>query len=484
MRWIITGVTVTLITITVIGVGWVAERNAREALTSEMETRLILEARNLAFLSTDALLSDFPELTLYPVVSEMLEERPDLAFAVVLDHEGTIQGHQDARRLGTRFDRKDVFQPQPSLHPLNEGEVLLGNPDMLVASVPASHANGQVIGSALVGLRRSHLEAMVTRSRQDLVLFLAGLLAAGIASTLVLMSLLLRPIGALREGLERIGRGDLDTPMNLRDRTELGLLARTVNDMASNLKAAREETNAKEQEIVDTQKEVIHTLGEVVESRSRETANHTVRVAEYSYLLACKAGLGEETAQLLRLASPMHDIGKIGIPDGILHKPGKLTPDEFTTMQTHAAIGHNILKESKRRILQAAAVIAFQHHEKWDGSGYPRGLKGEDIHIFGRIVGLVDVFDALTSHRVYKEAMEISKALEIVKAERGRHFDPRLVDLFLANLDGFLRIHEQNPDRAVQPAAAPEPTPEPVVAPALSPEPVPSREPEPERVLG
>jgi response regulator RpfG family c-di-GMP phosphodiesterase len=173
-----------------------------------------------------------------------------------------------------------------------------------------------------------------------------------------------------------------------------------------------------------------------------------VRVGEYSYLLARKAGLSEHEADLLRMASPMHDVGKIGIPDSILNKPGKLTDEEYALMKTHATIGYGILSKSKRDIMQAAAIIAHQHHEKWDGTGYPRGLKGEEIHIYGRVVGLVDVFDALTSNRVYRKGMDLEKVLEIIHADRGKHFDPELVDLFLAHLDEFLLIHDRNPDRA------------------------------------
>jgi len=463
IRWIITAVVVTLITMSVIGVGWVAERNAREALTAEAEARLLLEARNLALLSVDPLLTEYPELTLYPAVSEVLEDRPDLAFAVVVDHKGIIQGHVDARLLGTPYQEDKSYSSVTTTQELQQGESLLGDAAMLVASVPVTHANGQVLGSAWVGLKRSYLEAVVTRSRDELVYITAALLAAGIASALFLMSLLLRPVAALRKGLERIGRGDLDTPMHLRDRTELGLLADTVNDMASNLKSAREESRLKEQEIVDTQKEVILTLGGVVGSRSKETGDHIVRVGEYSALLARLAGLSQEDAEILRQASPMHDVGKIGIPDQILLKPGKLTPTEFEQMQTHTTIGYNILKKSKRPMLKAAAIIALQHHEKWDGTGYPQRLKGEEIHIFGRIVGLADVFDALSCDRVYRKAIPHEEVLEVIKQDRGTHFDPKLVDLFLSHLPEFLAIRDTHAPRKIYRPSERELEPEPVL---------------------
>ena len=146
------------------------------------------------------------------------------------------------------------------------------------------------------------------------------------------------------------------------------------------------------------------------------------------------------------MASPMHDIGKVGIPDAILNKPGKLTDDEFKIMKTHSALGYQMLKHSNREILQMAAIVAYTHHEKWDGTGYPKKIKGEAIHIFGRITALADVFDALGSDRCYKKAWELEDILALIKEERGKHFDPDLVDLFLGNLDEFLVIRDRFKD--------------------------------------
>ena len=199
-------------------------------------------------------------------------------------------------------------------------------------------------------------------------------------------------------------------------------------------------------ELEDTQKEIIYKMGEIGENRSQETGNHVRRVAYYSRLLALLVGLGKKNSDLLYMASPMHDIGKVGIPDSILKKPGKLDDDEWEIMKTHAAIGYKILKGSKRPILRAAAVVAYRHHEKWDGSGYPNGLKGEDIHIFGRITAVADVFDALGSDRVYKKAWKLNKIVEFMKEQRGKHFDPSLIDIFLKNLDRFLSIRDKFKD--------------------------------------
>ena len=199
-------------------------------------------------------------------------------------------------------------------------------------------------------------------------------------------------------------------------------------------------------EIELTQREIIYKMGEIGESRSKETGNHVKRVAEYSKLLATLYGLDEKEAEILFTASPMHDIGKVGIPDSILKKPGKLSEDEFEIMKTHTEIGYEILKGSNRAVVQAASIVSKEHHEKWDGSGYPQGLKGREIHIYGRITAIADVFDALGSDRCYKKAWELERILELLKNESGKHFDPDLVDLFLSHLDQFLAIRDKFQD--------------------------------------
>lgn len=200
------------------------------------------------------------------------------------------------------------------------------------------------------------------------------------------------------------------------------------------------------QEIDETQKEFMFTIGKVVENRCRDTGNHVKRVGEYSYALALKAGLGETDAELLRRASTMHDVGKIKIPDAILNKPGKLTAEEFEMIKQHPVIGYDILKNSQRRIMKTAAVIALQHHERWDGKGYPYGLMGPDIHIFARIAKLADVFDALSHKRAYKDAWNNEQVIASFAEERGKQFDPALVDLFIEHHEEFFMIQEQYPD--------------------------------------
>jgi response regulator RpfG family c-di-GMP phosphodiesterase len=199
-------------------------------------------------------------------------------------------------------------------------------------------------------------------------------------------------------------------------------------------------------EIEETQKEIIFSMGEIGEVRSKETGNHVKRVAEYSYILALKYGMNQTEAELLKTASPMHDIGKVAIPDEILNKPGKLTDEEFSRMQSHSLIGFNLLKNSNRHILKAAATVAHEHHEKWNGKGYPQGLIGEDIHIYARITALADVFDALGSERIYKPAWELDRIINLFKEESGSHFDPKLVDIFLENINQLVEIRDTYKD--------------------------------------
>jgi response regulator RpfG family c-di-GMP phosphodiesterase len=187
-------------------------------------------------------------------------------------------------------------------------------------------------------------------------------------------------------------------------------------------------------------------LSRAAEYRDPETGSHILRMAHYSALIAKGLGLSEQDQSVLLEAAPMHDIGKVGIADNILLKPGRLTPEEFTVMKLHATYGYEILKDSSSAILQVGAAIALAHHEKFDGSGYPSGLQGEDIPIFSRIVAVADVFDALTSERPYKKAWTLERACELIKAESGTHFDPKCVDSFFDQWDEVLAIRERFKD--------------------------------------
>lgn len=197
------------------------------------------------------------------------------------------------------------------------------------------------------------------------------------------------------------------------------------------------------QELNDTRLEVIRRLGRAAEYRDDLTGYHIVRMSRYSQLLALAAGMTGAEAEVLLNASPMHDIGKIGIPDSVLLKSGKLDPDEWKIMQTHVEIGVEILSGSNSELMNMAAEVAQNHHEKWDGTGYPCALVGEDIPLTGRIVAVADVFDALTTERPYKEAWSVENAVEYLKEQKGQHFDPNLVEHFVEILPDILIIKNQ-----------------------------------------
>lgn len=205
------------------------------------------------------------------------------------------------------------------------------------------------------------------------------------------------------------------------------------------------EINNKNIEIIETQREMVMKLGEVVEFKSKETANHTNRVAEMAMVIGEEIGLTKEDCDLLRFTAPMHDIGKIGIEDRLLNKPDKLTSEEYNIIKKHSIIGYELFKSSKRELLNTCAIVALQHHERWDGNGYPHGLAGDNIHLFGRIVALVDVFDALTQNRVYKSAWSVEDAKDYIVNEKGKHFDPSIVDAFELALPRLISIMNEFP---------------------------------------
>jgi putative two-component system response regulator len=193
--------------------------------------------------------------------------------------------------------------------------------------------------------------------------------------------------------------------------------------------------------------DLVQRLGRAAEYKDTDTGEHIVRMSQYSKVLALGIGMSENQAELLHQAAPMHDVGKIGIPDAILLKPGKLSEQEFEHMKEHALIGAKILANSSSPLLQLAHTLAIEHHEKWDGTGYPYGLKGDEISIEGRIVAVADVFDALTSKRPYKDAWSVEKAVAHMKDQAGSHFDPAIIDLLVNKLDEILNIKQSNQER-------------------------------------
>lgn len=234
--------------------------------------------------------------------------------------------------------------------------------------------------------------------------------------------------------------------LEIENRMHRELLEQTVADRTRELRAALSHLQIADQALRVAHDETMNRLMRAAEFRDNETAQHIQRMSRYCEVLARLAGVDESACAIIRDASSMHDIGKIGTPDHILLKPGPLDVREFVVMREHAEIGYRILQGSGVPAIEMGALIAYTHHEKYDGSGYPRGLVGESIPLEGRITAICDVFDALMSRRVYKDPHPLHTSLELMRSQRGLHFDPVLFDLFLMNIDAALAIKQQYPD--------------------------------------
>lgn len=231
----------------------------------------------------------------------------------------------------------------------------------------------------------------------------------------------------------------------IRNQIETRLLHNRLRDQN---RALEERVHERTRELHDSRLDIIRRLGRAAEYRDNETGLHIIRMSKVSELLARACGMNDDEADMVLNASPMHDIGKIGVPDRILLKPGKLDPEEWEVMKTHATIGSEILSGHGSNLIEAARAIALTHHEKWDGSGYPAGLRGEDIPLVGRIVAVSDVFDALTSERPYKRAWSVDESTAFLRTQSGRHLDPWLIELFMDILPDVLAIRRHYADSA------------------------------------
>ncbi len=255
------------------------------------------------------------------------------------------------------------------------------------------------------------------------------------------LGIMIGPIQRVRNAIHNITTyKDFSRKVRIEYPDEIGELAFDFNDMTSNLdlaykklkKYALDEAIARK-EIFIREKETLNVLGNASDYKDPETGAHIARVSKYSLLISQALGQDKAIQDLLYYTAPLHDIGKLGIPDSILLKPGKLSKEEFLIIKTHTTIGFNILKNSSSKYLKAGAIIAKTHHESFDGTGYPNGLKGTDIPVFGRIVNIADVFDALTTKRPYKDAWLFDNTMDYIMDNKNSYFDSDLADLFFKN---------------------------------------------------
>jgi len=229
-------------------------------------------------------------------------------------------------------------------------------------------------------------------------------------------------------------------PKDLSNIDQLKKYAQDLTEVYKSEKEKRKELKAANRELQHAYQDTIHRLVLAAEFKDEDTGNHITRISRYSALIAQKLGLKDSEIQNILYAAPMHDVGKIGVPEHILLKPGKLSDAEFEVVKTHTTIGAKILANSKAEVLQIAQKIAIAHHEKWNGKGYPQGLSGKKIPLTARIVAIVDTFDALTTRRPYKDPYPVEVACDIIRKETGQHFDPDVVEVFLEHIDEVLAI--------------------------------------------
>jgi response regulator RpfG family c-di-GMP phosphodiesterase len=329
--------------------------------------------------------------------------------------------------------------------------------------LPAGWFSRSVFGEELVGVafdfppfrwtiavtdsRASYFSDIQGILRINVLILVAAVLGAA-ALAAVYLGYLVGPIERLEKTIERISEtGDLSCRAEVEYSDEIGLLAHRFNSLIGALQkrdAELEETNRAERRAHETavQREIetLFLLGKISDYNDLTTGEHLSRIGTLSAHFSAILGQSEEERNSIRNSSPLHDIGKIAIPDAILLKPGKLTDEEFEVIKRHTVLGHELLKNCQSQYLAEGALIALTHHEKWDGGGYPRGLAGTDIPIQGRIVSVVDVFDALTSDRPYKQAWPVDRALDFIVSQRGAHFDPELVDLFKDRFQEFASL--------------------------------------------
>lgn len=339
----------------------------------------------------------------------------DLKIMIVDDEEVNILLLEELIRQEGYRHSISFTDPVKALEHLKENEC-----DILIVDFNMPKMNGIELLEQAKGLHPHLSSIMITASDDDALMIDALKIGTN--------EFLLKPISSIVFKLRLKNISQLKESFNI------------THEFNKMLQVRVEETTAA---LRESEHEALEVLSKSAEYKDPETASHIARVSHYAKLIAKKVGLSEREQEILYFAAPLHDIGKIGIEDAILLKPGKLTDEEFDIMKTHSKIGASILEKRTNVFLKAGAVIAQTHHEKFNGRGYPEGLKGEDIPLYGRIVAVADVFDALTSVRPYKKAWTFEDATNLLIEEKGEHFDPVLVDLFIDSLDEVRRIYEE-----------------------------------------
>ena len=386
-------------------------------------------------------------------------QEPDVLFALVFDERGNIfagnYGGIPSKYFSYIKDlihtKKDYLTKMPQLvqkDPFAESEMII-QPIYSMKAQPRrgggaleeqADASRDLIGySAIVfSLKSINLEVHKVRL---MIAFLSGIVLLLIVIFFyAIANFLINNVRRLLEAAGRLEKGDLSARVNIHSHDEIEELGEGFNKMAEEIQEKTREIKEALFQVKQASLETIYRLSLAAEYRDWDTGHHLLRMCHYAEAIARKMGLNKKFVEAIMYAALMHDVGKIGIPDQILRKPGKLTPEEWEIMKKHTTIGGEILKNSEAEFIKLAARIALTHHEKWDGTGYPKGLKGDEIDLAGRIAAVADVFEAITSQRPYKEPFPVDKAFEIIEQGKGHHFDPEVVNAFFAVKDEILTI--------------------------------------------
>ncbi|MEQ8171391.1 MAG: HD domain-containing phosphohydrolase [Candidatus Eremiobacterota bacterium] len=318
----------------------------------------------------------------------------------------------------------------------------------LTGYAPVRDKNGKTLAVVAIDMSASKISSFQQYlTLWSILIFILDLIISVILSALVSSTISL-PILKIAEHTKEISEGNFKSRIDIKSEDEIKKLADSFNTMVDKLDHMFLDLAKTQSDLKVAHLDTIFRLALAAEYKDEVTSQHLKRVSVYSRIIAEKYGLSEEDLDNIEIGAPLHDIGKIGIPDNILLKTEKLTAEEYEIIKKHPSIGYEILKESRSPYLKTAALICLKHHEYFDGTGYPNGLKGEDIHIYGRIVALADVFDALTSKRSYKEPFSIEKTVEMIKSKSGTQFDPKVVDAFLESLHEikkYIKFFEESP---------------------------------------
>lgn len=401
-------------------------------------------------------------------------DRYEHAKSIVVEPSGKIVASTDVNDVFEERTINDIIKVKEiksvdELDKLEMRQDTFKNSDTILAHEKIQATDWTVI----ISVPRKEILAFFNEPRDGFLLVSGLIILLSYISIVYIGGKIANPIRRLAANVELLKKSMFEGGVeeNLRnEKSEVGFLSRNIHDLVEvkrrnfleirsqkeEIEALYEETaalndeleylfdqrNSLSEEIITTQRELLFTLGGVVEAKSQETGDHVERVSVIGHRLAKMVGMREEGAELLRSAAPMHDIGKIGVPDAILNKPGKLTPEEYDVIKQHTIYGASILSKSDRPLFKVAKEIALEHHERWDGKGYPNGLMRNDISLNARIVAIADVFDSLASKRCYKEPWDYDRIKVYFTEQRGLQFDPLLTDLLIENFEDFIALRE------------------------------------------